>query len=95
MPVLTRGGPIATITRHRSTLEHIGYTFDSVTVDGEAVAPPTEYQMAAPVSGTQPTEWHPAPWLVGPMTPGVYDLYLRFTDTPEIPVRFVARLWVQ
>lgn len=84
-----------TITRHRSTVEYIGYTFDTVTVDGEAVDPPEDYELAAPSAGTQPTTWHPAPWLAGPLTPGLYDLYVRFTDASEIPVRHVAHIYVQ
>jgi hypothetical protein len=95
MPTLTGTNTVPTITRHRSTVEYIGYTFESVTVNGESVDPPDNYEMAATPTGTQPTTWYTAPWLAGPLTPGIYDLYLRFTDTPEVPVRRVARLSVE
>lgn len=82
------------ITRHRSTVEYLGYTFTSVTVDGEAVDPPDTYQLSAPRSGEQPTEWHDGPWLAGPMDPGPYDMYLRFTDNPETPASQVAKVTI-
>lgn len=83
-----------TIVRHRSTVEYLTYTFDSVTVDGETVDPPTTYQLAAPLAGQQPDEWHDGPWLAGPLEPGLYALFVRFTDSPEVPVRHVGWLTV-
>ena len=84
------------LTRDRDSIEYLAYEFDTFTVDGEAVDPPTTYQIAATPPGTRPTsgDWHPAPWLAGPLTPGLYDIRIRFTDTPEQPVRYVAQLRV-
>lgn len=85
-----------TIVRHRSTVEYLDYTFESVTVDGAQVDAPTTYQLAAVPVGEQPDDatYHTAPWLAGPMTPGDYDVYLRFTDESERPAVYVAQLRV-
>jgi hypothetical protein len=84
------------LERDRDTIEYLAYTFDTMQVDGEDVDPPDTYQISAVPSGTRPTEddWHAAPWNVGPLDPGMYDIRIRFTDTPEHPVRYVAQLKV-
>lgn len=87
-----------TITRHRSTVEYLSYTFEDFTDEqGQQATPPSNYQMAAVPATTTPapSDYHDAPWLAGPMEPGDYDVYLRFTDNPEVPVTYVAQLHVQ
>lgn len=89
--------PLQSLTRDRDTVEYLSYQFDTVTDEtGTPVTPPTSYDLAAVPQGTRPTsgDWHAAPWLAGPMTAGWYDLYLRFTDTPEQPTRYIALLHV-
>lgn len=86
-----------TLTRDRDTVEYLAYTFDTFTDEtGQNATPPTTYDLAAVPVGTRPVsgDWHPAPWLAGPLTAGWYDVYLRFADTPEVPVRYVAQLRV-
>ena len=89
--------PPESLVRERGTVEYFAYNFDTMTVNGQSVAPPTSYEMALTPLGTYPTngDWHTAPWLAGPLTPGDYMLRLRFTDTPEQPVRQVATVTVQ
>ena len=81
-----------TITRDRNSIEYLNSEFDTFTVNGAPVTPPSNYELSATPVGATPTDWHPAPWLAGPFTPGTYIIRLRFTDTPEIPVHQVARL---
>lgn len=88
---------IPTLTRDRDTVEYLTYRFDTFTDDtGASVAPPTTYDLAAVPAGTRPADgdWHPAPWLAGPLPPGLYDVYVRFTDSPEVPVTRVGLLTV-
>lgn len=85
------------LVRDRDTVEYIDYQFATFTdVDGNPIDSPSNYELSAVPAGTRPTvgDWHAAPWLAGPMTPGTYIVRLRFTDTPEIPVREVAVLTV-
>lgn len=65
-------------------------------------------QFSFPLAGTTPTSWASGVWetvddsyfalcLIGPSTPnaltaGEYDVYIKITDSPEIPVRKVDRL---
>ena len=82
----------------RGTVEYLSYTFTSVTdSQGLPVTPPASYDISAVLVGTYPisTDWQPAPWLAGPFAPGSYDIRIRFTSAPEIPVRLVARLDVR
>lgn len=87
---------VLTIARDRGSVEYLAYEFDTFTLaDGTPATPPTTYQLSAVPRGTYPVDadWHDAPWLPTGLTVGVvYDLRIRFTDTPEVPVRRVARL---
>lgn len=88
---------LPTLERDRDTVEYLIYQFDTFTLaNGAPATAPTSYQLAAVPDGVRPTEadWNPAPWLAGPLTPGLRTIYLRFTDTPEVPVRRVGRLVV-
>lgn len=87
---------LQSLLRERGTVEYFAYDFATMTVNGESVEPPATYQMALTPLGSYPTEdsWHDAPWLAGPLAPGDYMLRLRFTDTPEVPVRTVATITV-
>lgn len=62
-----------------------------------------EWSFTAP--GAQPTDWHPGEWVAGstriligpaaiPLTVGYHDVWLRITDSPEIPVRRVGQIKV-
>lgn len=87
---------LESLVRDRGTVEYLAYDFTTMTVNGETVAPPATYQVGLTRMGSQPVEgdWHDAPWLAGPLTQGDYVMRLRFTDTPEIPMRTVATITV-
>lgn len=67
-----------------------------------------DVEFACPAAGGTPTVWIDGIWeevegsffalgLIGPgtglvLSPGEYDVYIRITDSPEIPVKKVDRL---
>jgi hypothetical protein len=74
----------------------LGYAFNSVTVDGTPVDPPDTYEIAAvePEEDPADDDYHPGPWLAGPLTAGTFALYVRFDDATERPVRHVGWLLI-
>jgi hypothetical protein len=87
---------LESLTRDRGTIETLAYNFETMTVDGEPVDPPTDYELALTTLDTYPDEddWHPAPWNAGPLERGDYLLRLRFTDDSEQPIRQLATITV-
>lgn len=87
---------LQSLTRDRGAVEVLAYSFDTMTVDGEAVDPPEAYELALTPLSSYPEDgdWHAAPWTAGPLEQGDYMLRLRFTDTTETPVRRLAVLTV-
>lgn len=87
-------------TIYASTIEYIRSSVTaSVTLDAQVV----EMQLTAKTPTGSPPQtpvsWQAAAWvgaagttrtcrsLFGPLNPGQYDLWVRVTDTPEVPVR--------
>jgi hypothetical protein len=64
----------------RETVEYLPLT---ATLDGTETS---TFQVAVVPHNTRPTTWTPAPYLLQNMTPGVYDVYTKVTDSPESPV---------
>ncbi len=71
----------------------------SVTLDLQTVEMALTPRTATGLPPETPVSWLAAQWvgdagltrscrtLIGPLTPGAYDCWVRVTDTPEIPVR--------
>lgn len=95
------------ITLHRSSREYVRFLVRA-RLEGKHYDPTDDLvEFSFPTSGSQPTDWESGAWetvgrdfyaliLVGPsavaLTPGDYDVYVRVTDSPEVPVHFVDKL---
>lgn len=70
-----------------------------ITVDGEDVSDTAAYDLAVVAAGARPVTWS-APdtagdrrgYLTGGLSPDLYDMYIRITDSPERPVQLFARI---
>lgn len=97
-------------TIHRSSREYLRYWVKAEVLGTKYDPTGNTVQFAFPTTGGQPATWVDGIWetadkahfamcLIGPTTPmvliaGTYDVYIKITDSPEIPVRKVDRLTV-
>lgn len=95
------------ITLNRNSTEFVRFLVKA-RVEGQKYDPTTDVlKFSFPVKGSQPSSWVDGEWetagkdhyamaLVGPggtpLTAGDYDVYIKITDTPEIPVRHLEIL---